>query len=222
MTTLILTPLQSELNFFLEGCHRLSIGTRDIVSGRLPAVELAGGKAIVARGGTGKVQFAVHTQHLLDSGPDWDLLICAGAAGALADDLAIGDIVVAIDTVEHDYNNRFSQRPLPLFTGSVPFIDDLRRSVDPSWPFGVHFGRVASGDEDIVSEQRRRSLRRSTNALVAAWEGAGGARAAAFNNVPFIEIRGVTDVADENAPSAFESNLSQTMKNIATLIVSWL
>jgi adenosylhomocysteine nucleosidase len=54
-----------------------------------------------------------------------------------------------------------------------------------------------------------------------AWEGAGGARACKFSQVPFVEIRGVTDKADHSAPSDFESNLALAMNNIAALIIAW-
>jgi adenosylhomocysteine nucleosidase len=54
-----------------------------------------------------------------------------------------------------------------------------------------------------------------------AWEGAGGARACAFSQVPFVEIRGITDTADHNAASSFETNLALAMGNIAQLLVAW-
>ena len=68
----------------------------------------------------------------------------------------------------------------------------------------------------------RRTLHQSTNALAVAWEGAGGARAARFSNVPFVEIRGVTDTADHDAPSDFKKNLETAMRNVATFIMSWI
>ena len=69
----------------------------------------------IACGGTGKAQFALQTQHLLDTDAGWGLVICAGAAGALADEVIVGDVVVATATVEHDYQNKFNSRPIPRF-----------------------------------------------------------------------------------------------------------
>ena len=164
----------------------------------------------------------MQTQHLLDKGGEWDLVVCAGAAGGLIDDLSVGDVVVATATVEHDYDNRFSARPLPQFQGAPAAIAGLRRASTPSHSFKVHFGPIASGDEDIVDPNRRRALQQATGALAVAWEGAGGARACAFNGVPFVEVRGVTDAADRNAPSDFEANLGLAMGNVAALIVNWM
>jgi len=206
----------------LQGCTEHGYQTENSVAGRLPVVRLPGLGITLARGGTGKTQFAVQTQYLLDTCTDRDLVICAGAAGGLIDDLSIGDIVVATKTVEHDYNNRFNKRPIPSFDGAQTAIAGLRRvSLLPN-SFKVHFGTVASGDEDVIGTERRRNLHQSTGALVVAWEGAGGARACAFSSVLFLEIRGVTDTANHNAPSDFEAYLEVALKNIATLITSWM
>ena len=85
----------------------------------------------------------------------------------------------------------------------------------------MHFGPIASGDEDVVDIERKRALRELTGGLVVAWEGAGGARACQFSDTPFVEIRGVTDSADSDAPSDFEANRESVMQNLATLIIHW-
>ena len=88
--------------------------------------------------------------------------------------------------------------------------------------FRVHFGPIASGDEDVVETERGKELHESTGALAVAWEGAGGARACAFSSIPFVEIRGVTDTANHTAASDFAENLELAMNNLATLITSWI
>ncbi len=222
MKLLVVTPIREELNGFLQACIRHGYAAKTVAIGRLPVARIPDLGVTLARGGTGKAQFAVQTQHLLDKGGDWDLVVCAGAAGALAADLSVGDVVVATATIEHDYDNRFSTRPLPRFEGAPAAIDSLRRVSPSAHSFRVHFGPIASGDEDIVDPERRRALHQATGALVVAWEGAGGARACAFSGVPFVELRGVTDAADQKAPSDFEANLGVAMGNVAALILSWI
>ena len=145
-----------------------------------------------------------------------------GAAGALVDGVCVGDVVVATKTIEHDYNNKFNKRALPKFDGARTAIANLRSVSQSANAFSVHFGPIASGDEDVVETERKRGLYESTGALAVAWEGAGGARACAFSGIPFIEIRGVTDTADHNAASDFEENLEVAMNNLATLITTWI
>ena len=221
MSKLIITPMKEELNFLLQGCTKAGFHAESAMIGKLPVVQLPDLSIALARGGLGKVQFAVQTQHLLDTCSDWDLIVCAGAAGALADEVSVGDIVVATTTVEHDYNNKFNKRALPTFDSAEAAIVELRSVSRSTKAFSVHFGPIASGDEDVVETERKRALHESTGALAVAWEGAGGARACAFNRIPFVEIRGVTDTADHNAASDFEENLEVAMRNLATLITCW-
>lgn len=221
MRPLIITPMREEFNLLLKGCTRRGFHAERSKIGRLPSMQLPELGITLARGGVGKAQFALQTQHLLDSGVEWDVVVCAGAAGALADGLAIGDVVVATATLEHDYNNKFNRHPTPSFRGARAAIADLRRVSSSLGEFRVHFGKVASGDEDVVDRQRRRALQQATGALVVAWEGAGGARACAFSRVPFVEIRAVTDTADHDAPLDFARNLKAAIDNLAVLIIAW-
>ncbi len=222
MRKLIITPMKEELDFLLQGCTKQGLRAESATVGRLSVVHFPDLGVTLARGGLGKAQFALQTQHLLDSCSDWDVIICAGAAGALVDGVCVGDVVVATTTVEHDYNNKFSNRPLPKFDGAETTISDLKSALQSAHSFRVHFGPIASGDEDIVETERGRELHESTGALAVAWEGAGGARACAFSGVPFVEIRGVTDTANHTAAADFSENLGVAMDNLATLITSWI
>ena len=221
MRTLVVIPTRKEFDFFLQGCTEYDLEAENLTIGKLAVVRFADLGITLSRGGLGKVQFAIQTQHLLDAYPDWDLAICAGAAGALVDDLSIGDVVVSTETIEHDINKKFGEPLLPRFTSAETVLSAFRSITPVSNSFQVHFGPIASGDEDVVDTDRRKALYRLTGALVVAREGAGGARACQFNNVPFIEIRGVTDRADSDAALDYEANLKGVMKNIATLITSW-
>jgi adenosylhomocysteine nucleosidase len=223
MTTLVVTPMQEELTGLLDECKRQGFEINEGGAGRLPIAHIPKLGLIVACGGTGKVQFGIQTQHLLDNIPDVNLVICAGAAGALADNLSVGDVVVATSTIEHDVKERFIVKTLPEFEGQPEAIAGLKQAtVSDIDTFHVHFGAIASGDEDIVDEDRRSNLEQETSALAVAWEGAGGARACAFNQVGYVEVRGVTDVANTQASSDFEQNLAMVMANISMLLILWV
>lgn len=218
---LVLTPLKKELILFLQALSDSGFQVASKQIGRLPVTVLPELGLTVAQGGAGKVQFAVHTQHLLDNSPAWSLVICAGAAGAIVPEVAIGDVIVGKSTVEHDYQNKFSVRPLPVYPAPEAVVNSFKAL--PTKPgFTLHFGTIASGDEDIVTQERSKKLHEETGAIAAAWEGAGGAKACRFSMTPFIEIRAVTDTADHNAPTDFESNLACAMGNISRLIADWI
>lgn len=177
----------------------------------LRAAGLAGPEVRLELGGHGKVQFALRAQSLvLELQPR--LVICAGACGSLVPAVKALDVVVAEDTVEHDFRLRFVKRPLPRFAADGATLARLRKISGP------HFGTIASGDEDVIDPARAAEIARATGALAVAWEGAGGARACLYLGVPFIEIRGVTDSCALSTREHFRENLKPAMGNVARLI----
>ena len=221
MKLLIVFPIQKELDFFLHGCLELGLATEAATLGRLAVTDLPSLGLALAQGGLGKAQFAVQTQHLIDSRSGWDVVICAGAAGALDDRLSVGDVVIGTETVEYDIHNKFGKPLVPRFAGAEAIIKDFRHMTMIDSPFKLHFGAIASGDEDIVEVARRQELRALTGAIATAWEGAGGARASHFSALPFVEIRGISDGANTTAARDFEKNLPRTMRNVASVVVTW-
>src|SRR5262249_25703537 len=81
---------------------------------------------------------------------------------------------VGLRTIEHDFQSRFSGRPAPIFDGDAGAIQSLRGLVPSEAGFALHFGDVASGDEDIVSVDRAQAPPRGTGGLAVAAEAAGG------------------------------------------------
>jgi len=218
---LILCPLAREWSF-LVNTFEASLHVERLHDLKIEAGYIPGWCALVAPGGHGKTQFAVQAQYLIGRFSSAELVICAGAAGSLAPDLSVGDVVVGTETVEHDYRQLFATRPLPRFSGHGPSIDALRRSAQGVGGFRVAFDVIASGDEDVVTSERAQAIRDQTGAVCVAWEGSGAARAALFNGIGSLEIRAVTDAADKEAPQPFEANLPIAMANLASLLRLWL
>jgi adenosylhomocysteine nucleosidase len=218
---LILCPLAAEWSL-LVGSFERSHFIAPVNDLKIDAAYIRDWHALVAPGGHGKTQFGVQAQYLIGRFRSVELVICAGAAGSLAPDLAVGDVVVGTETVEHDYRLLFATRPLPRFAGHGPSIADLRRPARHVSGFRVIFDVIAGGDEDVVTSARARAIREQTGAACVAWEGSGAARAARFNGIGSLEIRGVTDAADKEAPQKFDQNLPIAMTNLATLLQLWL
>ena len=124
---LILCPLTREWSFLVKA-FEASRHVERLHDLKIEAVYIPDCRALLAQGGHGKTQFAVQAQYLISRFSSAELVICAGAAGSLAPDLYVGDIVVATKTVEHDYRQLFATRLLPRFAGHGPSIDALRRS----------------------------------------------------------------------------------------------
>ncbi|MBR0316560.1 MAG: 5'-methylthioadenosine/S-adenosylhomocysteine nucleosidase, partial [Synergistaceae bacterium] len=80
---------------------------------------------VIVKCGMGKVNAGICAQMLIDVF-DVDCIINTGVAGALNPNLDIGDIVVAVDSVQHDYDVSpvgFKRGEIP-YTGKVAFESD--------------------------------------------------------------------------------------------------
>src|ERR1044071_2699254 len=134
---LIVTPLKEEYSDLYHSLSALDLKSHTEKIGKLdvhcfPEINLT-----LALGGHGKTQFGIQTQHLLDHAK-FDLVICTGAAGALTPEVKVGDIVVATSTLEHDYNNKFSNRPKPQFSGDQESIEQIKALPLSDVDFTVH------------------------------------------------------------------------------------
>ena len=218
---IVITPLRKEFDALIETLRPEDGATREQPIGKLPAFDFPSLGIMIALGGHGKVQFALHVQYLLERRQDVDLVVLAGVAGGLDEYLAVGDVVIASETIEHDYKERFDKLPSPRFPGDPILLAWLKENgAILGKGFRVHCGPIASGDEDVVSSDRAYELRSATETLAVAWEGAGGARACQFYGKPFLEIRGITDVANAAAPKDFSKNLNQTIKNVSAILLA--
>ena len=222
MSILIVTPLQQEYEALAGGLRERGWRAEERQAGRLSADYFPELDLVMSRGGIGKAQFAVQAQHLIEQIGQVRLLICAGSAGALDEGVAIGDLVAGSATVEFDYLAKFFPGPPPSFPGDEQTIRTLLALPLAALPCTLHVGPIASGDETILDRARAEEVRAKTGALANGWEGAGGARAATFNEVPYLELRGISDNADHTAAADFPTNLARALDNLAALLDLWL
>lgn len=210
---LVITPLKKELEGLVQGLEKMGlVAQKEQDQGRWYFV-YPDENMILTTGGHGKVEFGIQTQFWIEKFKP-KMLISIGAAGALSRHVDPLDVVVASEIIEHDYHEKFnpSEKP-PLFE-----CQGLKNPAMEPKGFSLHLGRIASGDEDIVDPVRAKELYITTRGLAVAWESAGGARAARFNKIPYLEIRGITDNAREDVPADFIKNLPTAMDHCAQVL----
>ncbi|MBO5270307.1 MAG: 5'-methylthioadenosine/adenosylhomocysteine nucleosidase [Clostridia bacterium] len=170
---------------------------------------LCGVPVVLAVCGEGKVNAAVCAQSMiLRYGVD--LLLNTGVAGNLSDDLAVGDVAIATDTVEHDYDiSLLGYAPgmvlginmihIPCDENAVALLDEIMTSI------GVNhrLGTVASGDQFIGDAEPKERIRSLFGAIACEMEGAAIGHVAALNGVKYCVIRALSDNADGSAPGNF-------------------
>src|SRR5438309_819525 len=120
--TLVVVPQAKELEPLLGAGYQPG----KLTLGRLECHLFGELRLLFAVGGHGKTQLAVQTQHLIEQRADLQVVICAGAAGSLGSDLALGDVVVGMSTIEHDYKLRFVRRPLPSYQADTHLLAEFR------------------------------------------------------------------------------------------------
>ncbi len=175
---------------------------------------------VVVQSGKGKVQTslsALHTYQVLKP----TLFVGLGSAGALANQLGAGDLVVAENIIEYDFKAKFGSskgRP-PKFACDQTRIERLKEYVSSrSDDLNLQFGDIASGDEDIIELNDRQALFEMSGALAASWEPAGLARAARFSQTPHIEIRCITDTSENLSKAELIAQLKNTSLQILNLV----
>lgn len=214
MNILVVTPCRIEFDSalnFLKGLEEKFENVRDFGPNLYYFPKL---KLYLGMGGHGKVEFALKTQMYISRLSKVKRVYCAGAAGGISPKRQILDIIFAQSTIEHDYRERFDNRPAPEFYACEKALARAQK-LD-----SLIVGRIASGDEDIICSNRASELFELSRADAVAWEGAGGARACRLMNIPFVEIRGISDVANNDAPQDFAVNVKVVMPKIMKNIIA--
>lgn len=222
MRNLAICPLKVELKNLVTALRSIGHTHKQVYIGDLKAYEFKDLDLLVTTGGHGKSQFSLQTQYLIDKNTDAVHVFCIGSAGGLFKDILQNDIVVGSKTIEYDFKSLFHKNSLPEFLGSQKLLKKINNklSLINHTGFKAHIGIIASGDEDILDVNRAKEIYNQTKALAVAWEGAGAARACKFNNIDFLEIRAITDFANQESNSDFKANLKTAMSNACEVLLT--
>ena len=173
-------------------------------------------------------------------------LIFIGTAGALAEGLKVGDIVISKRLVQHDLDARpiISRFELPLlnrvYVDSDPELTELagravgnlinkgvenmvgtQATIDFNLAPTLHFGDIASGDQFINSNEKRNEiLSLLPDVQCVEMEGAAVAQVCLEFDVPFTVIRTISDTADHNARIDFNKFIVEVANAYSRAIIS--
>ena len=169
--------------------------------------ELDGVHVDVVRSGVGKVNAALCVQILVDLF-EVTHVINTGIAGSLNAELDIGDILISVDAIQHDFDVRIFGYALGELAsmGVREFKADaamaklaLETCAEVNPDIHAKLGRVVSGDQFICDAAVKEDLIREFQADCAEMEGAAIAHGAYLNNIPFVVVRAISDKADGSA-----------------------
>ncbi len=194
---------------------------------------LGGKPVVIVKCGMGKVNAGICAQTLIhDFG--CTRIINTGVAGSLDNQIDIGDIVVSVDAVQHDFDLEvigFAKGEIP-YTGLYAFPADetLRAAavdaVHVSAPdIHVFEGRVCSGDQFIYRKEQKDTILSNFGGMCCEMEGAAIAQACYLNNTPYVVIRAISDKPDETEIveyQAFEAEAAARCAKIVQYMVEHL
>jgi len=184
---------------------------RGIASLEFYVGSLNGREVVVVRGGIGKVNAAICTQLLIDCF-QIDAIINTGVAGALSDELEIGDIVISEDAVQHDvdatsfgYERGYIPRMKESFFKADHNLIHIAEKASGvlSMQTKVYVKRILSGDQFVSSIAKKQELIKVFGGFCTEMEGAAVAHTCYVNQIPFVIIRSISDKADDSAEINF-------------------
>jgi adenosylhomocysteine nucleosidase len=223
--------------------QRVHVGSRDFWIG-----ELDGRQVVLVLSRVGKVAAAA-TAAALASRFGTSAIVFTGVAGALSPQVAIGDVVVSAEFLQHDMDASplFPRWEIPL-TGIARFAADAALAeglagsardvlMNPTslvedavmHAFGlaaprVHTGLIVSGDRFVSTAAESGVLRSALpDALAVEMEGAAVAQVCHEWGIPFAAVRIISDRADDAASIDFPRFIAEVESRYSVAIIRhWL
>ncbi|MBR6847333.1 MAG: 5'-methylthioadenosine/adenosylhomocysteine nucleosidase [Bacteroidales bacterium] len=218
----------------------VKIANREFVVGKIGNV-----RCVVAFSKWGKVAATITATLMIQEFGVTDLFFI-GTAGAMADGLKVGDIVISKRMVQHDLDARpiIPRFEMPLLNRTYVDSDlDLTelagKAVSNLLEKGVesivgekaikefnlaptlYFGDIASGDQFISNDDKRQEiLSFLPDILCVEMEGAAVAQVCLEFNTPFTIIRTISDTANHNAHVDFNKFIAEVANAYSRAIVS--
>jgi adenosylhomocysteine nucleosidase len=189
-----------------------------------------GNQIFLTRCDPGKVNAVIATQRMLDHFTV-DAIFNMGSSGALAPELEVGDLVVASEFIQHDFDvTDWGLKPGELMfdilmsneTGQMQFRSQqifkahpgltqlalkIAQSTELTQLSGhspkIYTGRILTGDQFIGKLEKARELWNTHHGLCTDMEAAAIAHTCEVNKIPFLCIRAISDKADHSAVVSF-------------------
>ena len=229
-----------EVKALLTNKTVVKIANREFVVGKINGIA-----CVVAFSKWGKVAATITATLLIQEFGITDLFFI-GTAGALADGLQVGDIVISKRLVQHDLDVRpiISRFELPLlnrtYVDSDHGLTELAgKAVTNLLDKGVehmvgeaavkefnlnpklYYGDIASGDQFINSDEKRNEiLGLLPDVLCVEMEGAAVAQVCLEFGTPFTVIRTISDTANHNAKVDFGRFIVEVANAYSRAIIS--
>lgn len=181
--------------------------------------ELSNKEVVIVKSNVGKVNASRVCQILIDNF-DIKIVINIGVAGSVDNRLNIGDIVVASETLQYDFDTT-------IFGRKKGEIENIGESIKTNKELldlfdGVYKGIIVSGDKFVTNIEEKNYIRNTFNAVAVEMEGAAVAQVCYLDNIPFLIIRSITDKLDGGSKVEFEEFLELSSMKVANILKEFI
>ena len=178
---------------------------------------------VLATSGVGKVNAARTTQILIDNyGVDY--IINVGVAGGVKENLLVGDIIIGEKLVQHDFditafNHEKGYIPnVGVYIDADEYLVRLTENILKNNKINYYKGVIASGDIFCTEEVMSKKIAKKFNALCVEMEGASIAQVCHLCNIPFLVIRSISDIPNNDNVITYEEFLEDSSKKVALVL----
>lgn len=192
--------------------------------------KIQGKSCILVKSGVGKVNAARTTQVMIHNF-DIKYMINLGAGGSINGMLNIGDVLIAKEVVQHDFDITAFGHSKGYITGIgdkiicdrdlVNKMEQMIQSI-PERSYQIKMGVIATGDIFCTESWMKDKIRAKFNADVVDMECAAIAQVCYLDNVPFMGIRSISDTPNGKNATTFDENLKLASKRCANLLKEFL
>ena len=186
-------------------------------------------EVVLVESGIGKVMSAMSVAVLVN---DFKVtaVINTGSAGAVAEGLAIGDVVVADRLVYHDVDvtafgydyGQMARQPL-YFEASRYLVAEMQKIFGIRPIKKARVGLIATGDSFVAGQDKIDRIKEHfPDVLAVEMEGAAIAQATYSIGLPFMVIRAMSDTASHDANVTFDEFILEAGKRSAETLIQFL
>ena len=178
-------------------------------------------EVVLVESGVGKVNAARTTQILIDN-MKVDYVFNIGVAGGVSTKLSVGDIVLGEKLVQHDFDITAFNHEKGYIPSVGVYVDtdlyllnianEVLNSIDE---VRYQRGIIASGDIFCTEAKMSEKINAKFNALCVEMEGASIAQVCYLSHVPFLIIRSISDVPNNNNTITYEEFLLSSCDVVA-------
>ncbi|NLW42883.1 MAG: 5'-methylthioadenosine/adenosylhomocysteine nucleosidase [Tissierellia bacterium] len=214
----ILGAMEPEINLIvshLEEPRELTLGKFRFITGFYKEKEV-----IVSECSIGKVNSAISTQTMINNfNPDF--IINTGIAGGLDSRLEVLSIVIGDSLTYHDFNHEIMKKYFPFRTHFEADKKAIKIAEEIAKNAGIHTltGTIITGDLFVEDSIKKAQLKSDYDALCVEMEGAAIANTAYTNDVPFIIIRAISDMADDGGHMTYEEFKEKASDESAKIVL---